>query len=176
MIKILKGSAKLDASYFPMHQTWFSSFVFGNTLSKIKRSKQLSAAGHANGMHRCWKMRFRNGFINMHLKNSKMKRPRIETWLRRHYQNQPVTRLNTKLLHDGWCANDNCRWSGLVYEKIKPSQLICPLDIACGQEFARRLSLLERKKWLDGSKTELTAGLEIIWCKDPVKYDFALLD
>lgn len=60
-----------------------------------------------------------------------------------------------------------------IWNKIKPSQLICPLDVHVDR-VARSLGLIERKQvdWL--TALELTERLKAFDRKDPVKYDFAL--
>lgn len=60
-----------------------------------------------------------------------------------------------------------------LWKKIKPAQLLMPLDVHVDR-IARRLGLLERKQtdWL--SVTELTENLRRFDATDPVKYDFAL--
>jgi uncharacterized protein (TIGR02757 family) len=60
-----------------------------------------------------------------------------------------------------------------VWEKIKPAQLLIPLDVHV-ERVARRLGLLHRKQtdWL--AVLELTENLRVFDPEDPVKYDFAL--
>jgi uncharacterized protein (TIGR02757 family) len=60
-----------------------------------------------------------------------------------------------------------------IWEKISPSQLICPLDLHVAR-VAKRLKILERKQtdWL--AALELTQYLRTLDSNDPVKYDFAL--
>jgi len=60
-----------------------------------------------------------------------------------------------------------------IWQKISPSQLICPIDVHVAR-VARRLGLLNRKQtdWL--SAIELTDNLKMLDADDPVKYDFAL--
>jgi len=60
-----------------------------------------------------------------------------------------------------------------IWEKIRPSQLICPIDLHVAR-VARRLNLLQRKQtdWQAG--LELTQHLREFDDKDPAKYDFAL--
>jgi uncharacterized protein (TIGR02757 family) len=60
-----------------------------------------------------------------------------------------------------------------LWKKIKPAQLICPLDVHVAR-VARKLSILKRKQtdWL--AATELTEALRKLDKQDPVKYDFAL--
>jgi uncharacterized protein (TIGR02757 family) len=60
-----------------------------------------------------------------------------------------------------------------LWKKIKPSQLLIPLDVHV-ERIARRFGLLERKQtdWL--AVLELTERLRSFDPEDPVKYDFAL--
>ncbi|MFK8007001.1 MAG: TIGR02757 family protein [Saprospiraceae bacterium] len=60
-----------------------------------------------------------------------------------------------------------------IWKKIKPSQLLMPLDVHVDR-VARRLNLLERKQTDWKSVIELTNNLKQFDPKDPVKYDFAL--
>ncbi len=60
-----------------------------------------------------------------------------------------------------------------IWKKLKPSQLICPIDVHVAR-VARRFNLLDRKQtdWL--AALELTQNLRNLDSTDPVKYDFAL--
>lgn len=60
-----------------------------------------------------------------------------------------------------------------IWKKIKPAQLICPIDVHVAR-VAKRFQLLDRKQvdWLSG--IELTANLKRYDANDPAKYDFAL--
>lgn len=60
-----------------------------------------------------------------------------------------------------------------LWKDIKPSQLLCPLDVHVDR-IGRQLGLIERKQtdWL--TVQELTANLRKFDAKDPAKYDFAL--
>lgn len=60
-----------------------------------------------------------------------------------------------------------------LWKDIKPSQLLCPLDVHSGR-VARALGLLERKQDDWKSVIELTDNLKKFDKHDPVKYDFAL--
>ncbi len=60
-----------------------------------------------------------------------------------------------------------------IWKKIKPAQLLMPLDVHVDR-VARRLGLLERKQTDWKSVIELTNNLKQFDSKDPVKYDFAL--
>jgi len=68
---------------------------------------------------------------------------------------------------------DNKKVDFGIWKKIKPSQLICPIDVHVAR-VARQLNLLKRKQtdWL--SAIELTDNLKRFDASDPVKYDFAL--
>ena len=60
-----------------------------------------------------------------------------------------------------------------IWKKIKPSQLLIPLDVHVDR-IARRLGLLTRKQtdWL--AVIELSSKLAGFDPEDPAKYDFAL--
>jgi uncharacterized protein (TIGR02757 family) len=60
-----------------------------------------------------------------------------------------------------------------IWNKINPSQLICPCDVHV-ERVARKLGLIVRPQadWL--TAIELTENLKKFDPKDPVKYDFAL--
>jgi uncharacterized protein (TIGR02757 family) len=60
-----------------------------------------------------------------------------------------------------------------IWKKIKPAQLICPLDLHV-QRTATQLGLLHRTQADWKAAIELTNSLKIFDANDPVKYDFAL--
>ena len=60
-----------------------------------------------------------------------------------------------------------------IWKTIKPSQLICPLDVHV-ERVARRLGLLQRKQTDWRAAVELSENLRELDPNDPVKYDFAL--
>lgn len=60
-----------------------------------------------------------------------------------------------------------------IWNKILPSQLICPLDTHSGR-VARKLGLLQRRADDWQAAEELTKSLKLFDPVDPVKYDFAL--
>lgn len=68
---------------------------------------------------------------------------------------------------------DECGVDFGIWNKIKPSQLICPCDLHVDR-VARKLNLISRKQtdWL--TAIELTNNLGNLDPQDPVKYDFAL--
>lgn len=60
-----------------------------------------------------------------------------------------------------------------IWKNIKPSELMCPLDVHSGN-IARRLGLLNSQLNNWKSVEELTNNLKKLDKNDPVKYDFAL--
>lgn len=60
-----------------------------------------------------------------------------------------------------------------IWKTIKPSQLICPLDVHV-ERVAKRLDLLQRKQTDWRAAIELSENLRELDPNDPVKYDFAL--
>jgi len=60
-----------------------------------------------------------------------------------------------------------------IWKRIKPADLICPLDVHVGN-VARKLGLLTRKSNDWKAAEELTSHLCNFDPADPVKYDFAL--
>jgi uncharacterized protein (TIGR02757 family) len=60
-----------------------------------------------------------------------------------------------------------------IWNKIKPSDLYCPLDVH-SSNVARKLGLLSRKQNDWKAVDELTNSLRELDSDDPVKYDFAL--
>ena len=60
-----------------------------------------------------------------------------------------------------------------IWKKIKPSELMCPLDVHV-ENVARQLHLINRKQRDWQTVVELTEALRKFDPKDPVKYDFAL--
>jgi uncharacterized protein (TIGR02757 family) len=60
-----------------------------------------------------------------------------------------------------------------LWQKIKPAQLICPLDVHVAR-VAKRFNLLQRTPTDWQAAQELTCYLRKLDPADPVKYDFAL--
>jgi uncharacterized protein (TIGR02757 family) len=60
-----------------------------------------------------------------------------------------------------------------LWTRIRPAQLICPLDVHSGN-VARKLGLLARKQNDWQAAAELTARLRRFCPEDPVRYDFSL--
>ena len=69
--------------------------------------------------------------------------------------------------------NDNKGVDFGLWKNIKPSQLICPVDVHVAR-VARRFNLLQRKQTDWNAAIELTEQLKQFDVNDPVKYDFAL--
>jgi len=62
-----------------------------------------------------------------------------------------------------------------IWKKIKPSQLVCPVDVHVAR-VAKKLGLLKRKQVDWQAAMELTEALRKLDEMDPVKYDFALFN
>jgi uncharacterized protein (TIGR02757 family) len=60
-----------------------------------------------------------------------------------------------------------------IWKKIKPSELICPIDLHVAR-VAKRFNILTRKQVDWQAAVALTDYLRILDPNDPVKYDFAL--
>lgn len=60
-----------------------------------------------------------------------------------------------------------------LWKKIKPKDLVCPLDLHV-ERTARKLNILTREKPDWQAAVELTENLKKLDLVDPVKYDFAL--
>ncbi|MEO7311166.1 MAG: TIGR02757 family protein [Chitinophagaceae bacterium] len=86
-------------------------------------------------------------------------------------QNSTCKRLNMFLR---WMVRqDNNGVDFGMWKTIKPSQLICPIDVHVAR-VAQRFNLLERKQTDWQAAVELTGYLKTLDAADPVKYDFAL--
>ena len=60
-----------------------------------------------------------------------------------------------------------------IWKKIRPADLLCPLDVHAGK-VARQLGLLTRRSNDWKAVEELTDALRSFDPADPVKYDYAL--
>jgi uncharacterized protein (TIGR02757 family) len=60
-----------------------------------------------------------------------------------------------------------------LWRGVRPSQLLCPLDVHSGR-VARALGLLHRKQDDFAAVLELTAALRLLDPHDPIRYDIAL--
>jgi uncharacterized protein (TIGR02757 family) len=62
-----------------------------------------------------------------------------------------------------------------IWNEIRPSQLMMPLDVHV-ERVSRKLGLLERKQRDWKAVEELTQNLRLFDPIDPVRYDFALFN
>ncbi|MEI7802586.1 MAG: TIGR02757 family protein [Bacteroidota bacterium] len=69
--------------------------------------------------------------------------------------------------------HDNFEVDFGIWKKIKPWQLVCPIDLHV-ERVARKLGLISRKNADWQTAVELTEALKQFDINDPVKYDFAL--
>jgi len=95
--------------------------------------------------------------------------------IRKHIAN-PLKKSSSKRINMflRWMVrNDNRGVDFGIWQTIKPSLLLCPLDIHSGN-VARKLGILKRKANDLSSVIELTENLRKLDSNDPVKYDFAL--
>jgi len=73
-----------------------------------------------------------------------------------------------------WMVRDDAKGVDFgLWKNIKPSQLICPVDVHVAR-VGKRLNLLQRKQTDWNAAIELTEQLKKLDADDPVKYDFAL--
>ena len=88
----------------------------------------------------------------------------------------PEKRSNCKRLNMflRWMVRDDDKGVDFgIWKNIKPSRLICPVDVHVAR-VAKRLGLLQRKQTDWNAAIELTDQLRKFDADDPVKYDFAL--
>lgn len=85
-------------------------------------------------------------------------------------RNATCKRLNMFLR---WMVRRNSPVDFGIWRKIKPAQLICPVDVHVAR-VATRFNLLQRKQVDWQAAVELTDYLKKLDPVDPVKYDFAL--
>lgn len=110
-----------------------------------------------------------------HFRNYFFSLPEAPARTRKHIpapeNNSSCKRLNMYLR---WMVrNDQQGVDFGIWKSIKPSELICPLDLHVIR-VARQLGLLERKQADWQAALELTAKLRLLDYRDPVKYDLAL--
>lgn len=87
------------------------------------------------------------------------------------YKKSSCKRLNMFLR---WMVRtDNTGVDFGIWKTIKPSQLVCPIDLHVAR-VAKRFNLLDRKLVDWQAALELTNYLRTLDANDPVKYDFAL--
>ncbi len=97
--------------------------------------------------------------------------PRTKKHIATPYKQSSCKRLNMYLR---WMVrSDNAGVDFGVWKSIKPSQLICPIDLHVAR-VAKRFQLLDRQLIDWQAALELTSYLRTLDAEDPVKYDFAL--
>jgi uncharacterized protein (TIGR02757 family) len=97
--------------------------------------------------------------------------PRTKKHIATPYKQSSCKRLNMYLR---WMVRrDNAGVDFGVWKSIKPSQLICPIDLHVAR-VAKRFQLLDRQLVDWQAALELTSYLRTLDAEDPVKYDFAL--
>lgn len=97
--------------------------------------------------------------------------PRTKKHIATPYKQSSCKRLNMYLR---WMVrSDNVGVDFGIWKSIKPSQLICPIDLHVAR-VAKRFRLLDRQLVDWQAALELTSYLRTLDAEDPVKYDFAL--
>ncbi len=97
--------------------------------------------------------------------------PRTKKHIATPYKGSTCKRLNMYLR---WMVrNDQQGVDFGLWKKIKPAELICPIDLHVAR-VAKKFGILQRKQIDWQAALELTAYLRTLDPKDPVKYDFAL--
>lgn len=113
-----------------------------------------------------------NGLIHFHHTFFSLPHlPRTEKHLQNPLRKSACKRIN---LYLRWMVRDDKRGVDFgLWKTIKPSQLLCPLDVHV-QRTASELGLLKRQISDWEACLELTQNLKKLDPTDPVKYDFAL--
>ena len=102
-----------------------------------------------------------NGVTSIHISNPCCENPK---------KGSACKRLHLALR---WLVRDDGIVDLGIWKKIKPSDLMIPLDVHVGR-VSRELGLLQRKSNDRTTVEELTSKLRELDPNDPVKYDFAL--
>ena len=97
--------------------------------------------------------------------------PRSEKHIANPAKNASAKRINMFLR---WMVRTDDKGVDFgIWTKLKPSMLMCPLDVHTGNT-SRKLGLLQRKQNDWKAVVELTDTLRSLDAADPVKYDLAL--
>jgi uncharacterized protein (TIGR02757 family) len=97
--------------------------------------------------------------------------PRTHKHISSPKQNSACKRINMYLR---WMVRKDDKGVDFgIWNKIKPSQLMCPLDVHV-ERVALKLNLLQREQSDWKAVVELTNNLRQMDPEDPVRYDFAL--
>jgi uncharacterized protein (TIGR02757 family) len=110
--------------------------------------------------------RFHNYFFSLeHVPN------RTRKHIATPYKGSTCKRLNMYLR---WMVRQDRKGVDFgIWKKIRPADLICPIDLHVAR-VAKRFGLLDRKQVDWQAAVELTGYLRTLDAADPVKYDFAL--
>lgn len=156
--------------HYTHHQSLEEAFVM-NTLKKIspplRGGANAKVAGQSvGGGVEFALINFHNYFFSLeHVPN------RTKKHIATPYKGSTCKRLNMYLR---WMVRKDKQGVDFgLWKKIKPSELICPIDLHVAR-VAKRFGLLERKQVDWQAAVELTNYLKILDPFDPVKYDFAL--
>lgn len=125
-----------------------------------------NSSSHAGGIVEYALINFHNNFFSLeHVPN------RTKKHIATPFKGSTCKRLNMYLR---WMVRKDKQGVDFgLWKTIKPSELICPIDLHVAR-VAKRFGLLQRKQidWL--AAVELTNYLRTLDPQDPVKYDFAL--
>ncbi|HLO81562.1 MAG TPA: TIGR02757 family protein [Chitinophagaceae bacterium] len=139
--------------FFQYHYRNYSSLETAFTMAMDKNDENIE-----KGL-----IGFRQYFFSLeHMK-------RTEKHISSPLQNSASKRINMFLR---WMVRKDAVDFG-IWKKIKPSQLVCPLDLHVSR-VAKRFGLISRPNADWQSALELTENLKKMDSSDPVKYDFAL--
>jgi uncharacterized protein (TIGR02757 family) len=134
---------------------------------------------HKNGLEDIFSTPIKNelntekGIINFH--HTFFSLPEFPHRTKKHFSN-PISGSTCKRINMylRWMVRkDNKGVDFGIWKKIKPSQLLCPLDVHV-DNISRYLGLISRKQTDWKTVIELTDNLKEFDKNDPVKYDFAL--
>jgi uncharacterized protein (TIGR02757 family) len=141
--------------HYTQHTSLETAFVFKKNSSGDERGIVEQALTH-----------FHNYFFSLEHVSLRTKK-HIAT----PYKGSTCKRLNMFLR---WMVRkDNHGVDFGIWKKIKPADLICPIDVHVAR-VAKRFDLLHRKQIDWQAAVELTGYLRTLDPQDPVKYDFAL--
>src|SRR6478609_2554305 len=144
----------------------FFKFHYTNHLSLEEAFLKIPGGySHENGIEQSL-THFHNYFFSLeHVPN------RTKKQIATPYKGSTCKRLNMFLR---WMVrNDKQGVDFGIWKRIKPQDLICPIDLHVAR-VAKRFGLLNRKQIDWQAAVELTTYLQTLDPIDPVKYDFAL--
>ena len=166
------GWKKLDSDKC-VHRTFFNRdlIYYCNGLKNIYEEHQsLEDIFALNGNHDAWQgiQNFRDriqkandGTSSVHISNPCCDNPK---------KGSACKRLHLALR---WLVRNDGIVDIGIWNKIKPSDLMIPLDVHVGR-ISRELGIIERKSNDRTTVEEITSKLRELDADDPIKYDFAL--